>query len=72
MMWHASALLLLFYLVSVCSCEESMQLLREIRQRYVVKDLEFDRYSDHTNKLVSEGLRNGLIKGLRKGEHKNF
>ena len=43
-----------------------MQLLREIRQRYVAEDLEFDRYSDHTNKLVSEGLR----KGLRKGEHK--
>ena len=43
-----------------------MQLLREIRQRYVAEDLEFDRYSDHTNKLVTEGFR----KGLRKGEHK--
>jgi hypothetical protein len=35
-----------------------MQLLREageIRERYVAEELEFDRYSDHTNKLVREG-----------------
>ena len=39
-----------------------MQLLREIRQRYVAEDLEFDRYSDHTNKLVSEGFSEGELK----------
>ena len=39
-----------------------MRLLREageIRERYVAEDLEFDRYSDHTNKLVREGVREG-------------
>ncbi len=43
-----------------------MREIREIRQRYVEKDLNFDRYSDHTNELVSEGLR----EGLRDREHK--
>jgi predicted transposase/invertase (TIGR01784 family) len=47
---------------------------REVRKQYVAQDLEFDRYSDHTNKLVSEGVRKGFSegvrKGIRKGEHK--
>ena len=38
----------------------------EVRERYVAEDLEFDRYSDHTDKLVREGLR----EGLREGENK--
>jgi predicted transposase/invertase (TIGR01784 family) len=53
-------------------------LAREVRKQYVAQDLEFDRYSDHTNKLVSEGVRKGFSegvikgvrKGIRKGEHK--
>ena len=28
---------------------------REVRKRYFMEDLKFDQYSDHTNKLVSEG-----------------
>jgi predicted transposase/invertase (TIGR01784 family) len=28
----------------------------EVRERYVAEDLEFDRYSDHTSKLVSEAV----------------
>jgi predicted transposase/invertase (TIGR01784 family) len=28
---------------------------RKVRKQYVEQDLEFDRYSDHTNNLVSEG-----------------
>ena len=27
---------------------------REVRERYVAQDLEYDRYSDHTNELVRE------------------
>ena len=45
---------------------------REVRERYVVEDLQFDRYSDHTNKLVrtaeqkkaSEIARKMLIGGM--------
>ena len=29
----------------------------EVRERYVAEDLEFDRYSDHTNELVREAVR---------------
>jgi len=29
----------------------------EVRKRYVAEDLEFDRYSDHTNELVREAVR---------------
>lgn len=38
----------------------------EVRERYVAEDLEFDRYSDHTDKLVREGLREGLSEIARK------
>jgi hypothetical protein len=45
---------------------------RKVRKQYVEQDLEFDRYSDHTNKLVSEGehkkasemVRRMLVGGL--------
>ncbi len=30
------------------------RLPREVRERYVAEDLEFDRYSDHTNELLRE------------------
>jgi hypothetical protein len=31
----------------------------EVRERYVEEDLDFDRYSEHTNMLVREGVREG-------------
>jgi predicted transposase/invertase (TIGR01784 family) len=37
---------------------------REVRERYVAEDLQFDRYSDHTNELVNEGIRNVARKML--------
>jgi predicted transposase/invertase (TIGR01784 family) len=33
----------------------------------VEQDLEFDRYSDHTSKLVREGRREGAFEGRREG-----
>jgi predicted transposase/invertase (TIGR01784 family) len=40
----------------------------EVRERYVEKDLEFDRYSDHTSKLLREGAsemaRKMLVRGM--------
>jgi hypothetical protein len=40
----------------------------EVRERYVGKDLEFDRYSDHTSKLLREGAsemaRKMLVRGM--------
>jgi hypothetical protein len=38
----------------------------EVRERYVEQDLEFDRYSDHTSKLVREGRREGAFEIARK------
>ena len=34
------------------------RLPREVRERYVAEDLEYDRYSDHTNELLRESERN--------------
>ena len=34
---------------------DPMEVLREMRERDAMEDLEFDQYSDHTNKLVKEG-----------------
>jgi predicted transposase YdaD len=39
----------------------------EVRERYVEQNLEFDRYSDHTSKLVREGRREGAFEGRREG-----
>ena len=38
----------------------------EVRERYVEQDREFDRYSDHTSKLVREGRREGVLEIARK------
>ena len=38
----------------------------EVRERYLEQDLEFDRYSDHTSKLVSEGRREFAFELARK------
>ena len=38
----------------------------KVRERYVEQDLEFDRYSDHTSKLVREGRREGVLEIARK------
>jgi hypothetical protein len=46
------------------------KLPEEVRERYVEQDLEFDRYSDHTSKLVREGVskcrREGAFEIARK------
>jgi len=39
------------------------------KRGHLMKNLEFDRYSDHTNKIVRQGVR-GVRKGVREGEHK--
>ena len=38
----------------------------EVRKRYVAEDLEFDRYSEHTNMLVREGEHNKASEMARK------
>jgi hypothetical protein len=38
----------------------------EVRERYVAEDLEFDRYSDHTNELVREAVREAVRESERK------
>jgi hypothetical protein len=38
----------------------------EVRERYVDQDRDFDRYSDHTSKLVREGRREGVFEIARK------
>ena len=35
------------------------KLPREVRERYIAEDLEYDRYSDHTNKLLNEARKEG-------------
>ena len=43
------------------------RLPREVREQYVAEDLEYDRYSDHTNELLreraSEIARKMLVRG---------
>jgi hypothetical protein len=42
----------------------------EVRERYVAEDLEFDRYSDHTNELVREAVREAVGEAVRESERK--
>ena len=42
----------------------------EVRERFVAEDLEFDRYSDHTNELVREAVGEAVREAVRESERK--